>query len=430
MASVPNTTTSASPHGSPINVAIIGGGIGGLCLALGLLKHSHIDVHVYESAPTFGEIGAGVAFGPNAQRALELLGPAAHGAFLKQATPNMWATHTNTFIEHLVGKGDHEGETISAQKNATGMQSVHRAHFLDELVKGIPAQRAHFNKRLVAIEDEGDTITLRFKNGTTATADAVIGADGIHSTVREHLLGVGSSLVNPSFAGAVAYRGLVPMDTAVAKMGAEFAQNSMSICGPGKAFLSYPIDHGEISNIVLMDFEHPVWEHEKWIMPATYSQLAPSFVDWGRQAQGLLELFDTPDLAAWAMFDSPPAPFYNRGHVVMMGDAAHATTPFQGQGASQAIEDALVLETLLGKVSTVEQLPNAFAAYDQVRRPRSQKVVTTSRETGDLLGMKLKGVDGDLKKMREKFETRLNWIWHRNILAQNQEAVELFEESL
>ena len=95
-----------------------------------------------------------------------------------------------------------------------------------------------------------------------------------------------------------------------------------------------------------------------------------------------------------------------------------------------AIEDALVLETLVGKVASVAQLPNAFAAFDQVRRPRTQKIVTTSREAGELIAMKLPGVGNDLRKMREKLETRMHWIWHRDMVAQNDEAIKKFEESL
>lgn len=117
------------------------------------------------------------------------------------------------------------------------MQSVHRAHFLDELVKGVPAQRAHFNKRLEGIEYKaGEEVSLRFKDGTIATADAVIGADGVHSAVRQYLLDKEDA--KPTFAGSVAYRGLVSMAAAVEKLGAEFAQNSMMLCGPGMLTLS------------------------------------------------------------------------------------------------------------------------------------------------------------------------------------------------
>lgn len=132
----------------------------------------------------------------------------------------------------LQGEGEHEGELIHAQMNATGQRSVHRAHFLDELVKSIPSHRAHFNKRVDKLEDKQDgPVNIHFKDGTTATADAVIGADGIHSVVRAHLLG--DEAAKPIYAGSVAYRALVPMEEAVEKLGKEFAQNAYFLCGHG-----------------------------------------------------------------------------------------------------------------------------------------------------------------------------------------------------
>ena len=130
------------------------------------------------------------------------------------------------------------------------------------------------------------------------------------------------------------------------------------------------------------------------------------------------------------MCEAPVAPFYNKNRVVMMGDAAHATTPYQGAGAGQAIEDALVLATLLAKVTDPNQIPNAFTAFDQVRRPRTQRVVKTSREAGHLQAMMQEGVGRDIEKMRQVLSTRMNWIWQRDMVAQNKEAVTLFEESL
>lgn len=130
------------------------------------------------------------------------------------------------------GTEEKEGALICAQEHTNGSKSVHRAHFLDELVKGVPAQRAHFNKRLQNLEENERNVTLHFKDGTTATADVVFGADGIHSTVREYL--VGAEAAKPVFSGAVIYRGLVPIDTAIEVLGSEHAQNAFALCGPGQ----------------------------------------------------------------------------------------------------------------------------------------------------------------------------------------------------
>ena len=195
--------------------------------------------------------------------------------------------------DDVKGKGDHEGKTISMQSNATGMQSVHRAHFLNELVHLVPAQRAHFNKRLVGVEDRGEDqgVQLSFKDGTTVDADAVIGADGIHSVLRVCLLGKDHPAAYPVFAGAVAYPALVPMDRATESLGAEYAQKSMMLCGPGAAVLSYPIEGGEVLNIAIMDLgDRKAWEEEKWIVPAKRGEVTRLLEGWGETGQRVCEV--------------------------------------------------------------------------------------------------------------------------------------------
>lgn len=100
MSCLPNNTDRVSEHETAFTVAVVGGGIGGLCLAIGLLKYPHIDVQVYEAAPSFGEIGAGITVGPNAQRALDFISPDAKAVFNKLATPNLWASHANNYAEN------------------------------------------------------------------------------------------------------------------------------------------------------------------------------------------------------------------------------------------------------------------------------------------------------------------------------------------
>lgn len=131
----------------------------------------------------------------------------------------------------LQGVGEHEGKLLCAQKCETGMQSMHRARFLDKLVEGIPKERAHLKKRLVKIEDnDSGGVVLHFKDGTSAVPDAVIGAEGIRSTVRKHILG--NEYADPVFSNSVVYRNIRPMDVVIEKLGAKYAQKATILCGP------------------------------------------------------------------------------------------------------------------------------------------------------------------------------------------------------
>jgi salicylate hydroxylase len=129
---------------------------------------------------------------------------------------------------------------------------------------------------------------------------------------------------------------------------------------------------------------------------------------------------EKPDV--WALFDHPPASTYYKGRFAILGDAAHASTPHQGAGAGQAIEDAYVLTHLLGQVDSVEDIEDAFRAYDTVRRPRSQKVVTTSREVASLYEFEDETVGTDLDLIRKKLEMRYDWIWDEDLPQQLKKA--------
>lgn len=135
-------------------------------------------------------------------------------------------------------------------------------------------------------------------------------------------------------------------------------------------------------------------------------------------------------LEKWAIHDLPHLPFYNKGRVVLMGDAAHATTPFQGQGVGQAIEDALALKNLLAAVEDISQIRPAFRAFDLARRARTQSVVTTSRRSGAIVGMMLEGIGSDLGKMKEELDVCYQWMWNRDLDDQNREALLLMKEAM
>jgi len=141
-------------------------------------------------------------------------------------------------------------------------------------------------------------------------------------------------------------------------------------------------------------------------------------------------LLDCPETQAWSMWYMPHAPTFTTGCVAMLGDAAHACTPFQGQGAGQAIEDAFVLESLFAHVDTPEKVPMAFRAYDQIRRPRSQKVAKTSWDAGELCALRLPGVEDRSEDFRENIDWRMDWIWHRDIAGERDEALICFNKLL
>ncbi|KAK0507039.1 hypothetical protein JMJ35_010497 [Cladonia borealis] len=369
MTSTPTTT----PQSPSISIAVVGGGIAGLCLTLGLLKHPHIDVHVYEAAPTFSEFGAGVEIGPNAQTALRLLSPLAERAFTETTTGNLWPSHENIFCDYIIGVGENEGKLLCAQKCETGMQSMHRARFLDKLVEGIPQERAHLQKRLIKIEDKDSDggVILHFKDGTTAVADAVIGAEGIRSVVREHILG--PEYADPVFSNSIVYRNIRPMDVVIEKLGAEYAQKATILCGPKRGFLSDRIENGHMANLAALIFEVPSWDYPTFHVPAKREELDILFAGWGEKVQALVELMDTPHLTKWAIHSHPPSrtPTYVSPLTpcALIGDAAHAMPPYAGSGAGQAIEDALILSHALSLTTHPSQLHTALKAYDSVRRP-------------------------------------------------------------
>lgn len=237
------------------NVAIVGGGIAGATLAVALLKHK-VPVTIYESAAQFGEIGAGVALGANAARAMELISADVKRGFDRVGTFNLSTNKKNVWFDFRRGvgaKGGHanedQGRLITTVETPSGSAYVHRADFLDELVKLIPQSVTHFGKRLQDIETLSDcNVKLLFTDGTSAVHSAVIGCDGIKSRTRQVILGDNDPAAHAVFSGKYAYRGLIPMDKAAALLGDELARNSQMYLGYHGHVLTFPIKHGDIMN--------------------------------------------------------------------------------------------------------------------------------------------------------------------------------------
>ncbi|KAF5622333.1 mannitol 1-phosphate dehydrogenase [Fusarium sp. NRRL 52700] len=358
----------------PLRVAIVGGGISGICLAIGLLEQPQLELTIFEASPAFTEIGAGLALGPNAQRALKLLSPAAEAAFWHFATGNSSPKFSKTWFSfRWQAQGHKDGLELGSIENQSGQQTVHRAKFLDALLNLVPKDKVHFGRRLLRISEHGAHTMLHFADGTAAKTDCVIGADGVHSTVRKHLLGATSPEATPVFSGIVAYRGLIPMEIARQSLG-KYASDAYIWCSNEGMVMSYPINFGQVVNVVA----------------ACYRET------WNEKVE----------------------------NVAVIGDAAHATTPFQGAGAGQAIEDALILSQLLGRVQCIHEIAPAFAAYNTIRRLRTERVIQTSREA-----MKLYTLADNVETWKQAWDGRMNWIWDIDLEAHIAEALEMLRQN-
>lgn len=221
--------------------AIIGGGITGLTLAIALHARD-ISVKLYEQASSFREIGAGVAFTPNAVQAMKVCHSGVYQAYEAVRTRNLWKSKQDVWFDYYDGvnargEGARNQPPAFSIKNDIGNAGVHRAKFLDYLVKLVPPEVAEFGKRLDSIKevDEG-LLSMAFTDGSTATANAVLGCDGIKSRVRQIMFGEDHACAQPTYTYKYAYRALVPMEDAKAAIGAEKAENSCMHVSRGTLF--------------------------------------------------------------------------------------------------------------------------------------------------------------------------------------------------
>ncbi|KAI1336081.1 mannitol 1-phosphate dehydrogenase 2 [Xylariaceae sp. FL0016] len=427
----------------PFNIAIVGGGITGLTLAISLLKNN-VPVVIYESAAQFGEIGAGVGFGPNAVRAMEMISPDIKDGFERCRT-HQWESKDHVWF--TVRVGDHRKANVDGNVKEDGQQhykvgdaifevqftadgskgGVHRAHFLNQLVKLIPESVPQFGKRLqdVTKAHDSDDIILHFADGTSAQHTAVLGCDGIKSRTRELLLG--QETARAVFTGKYVYRGLIPMTEAIEMLGEEQAMNSQMLMGYDGHIITFPIERGKTMNVVAFR-SCEKWSDPNWVVRTSREEMLADYKDWGPTATAIISAMKKPDI--WALFNHLPAPTYFglRPRICLVGDAAHASTPHQGAGAGMCIEDCLILGTLIGEAKDVGELDKAFRAYDEVRRPRTQMLVKTSREAAMVYEFQSKG--DDLEAIERDMTSRMDWIWNVDLAAEISKARSIFRQQV
>ncbi|KAH0293885.1 FAD/NAD(P)-binding domain-containing protein [Aureobasidium namibiae CBS 147.97] len=424
------------------SVAIIGGGVAGMTLTIALAKRG-IDVRIYEQAPQFTEIGAGIAFSPNAKQAMEQCDPLVHEAYLRVATSSGSPDKINTWYDFVDSYTGSEQWLFDVTRDAPA-DGCHRAHFLEEMIKLVPEGVAQFNKHLDKIMENGrsNPLTLNFSDGTTAEADIVIGSDGIKSSVRGILFGQDAPEAKPTYTHRYAYRGLLNMDNAIKALGKDLATNRTMHMGQDGHVLTFPVAHGKILNVVAFRYDTDEWTDARLVVPTTKESAKQDFKDWGAKVRALLDLLEDK-LDKWAIFDlgDHPLPTYAKGRVAVIGDAAHATGPHHGAGAGICIEDSAILAELLHtawnrleeqstKVAKTETLEKVLEVFDAVRRERTQWLVQSSRDSVELYEWRDRLCKRDPAKLKEQILWRNHKIWRVDIRDMVAEANRKLEEQI
>ncbi|KAI0689374.1 hypothetical protein BC835DRAFT_255975 [Cytidiella melzeri] len=378
-----------------LTVGRSGGGIGGLAFAVALAKTgTDCVVDIYESTESFGEVGAGIGLWPRVWDTMKTLGLEED---LRSKSTSLGQGGKMTYR-----KCD-QAEPVPCGSAPQPMQPFHRAEFLKILENRIPSNyRKNFSKRLVSYEDIApNPIVLRFKDGTTAECDVLVGADGIKSAVRRAMFvslaeeqqdsrhaEAYRQCVDAKFSGVVTYRALVQAEA----LKAEYPDHpalSQPFCyfGKGKFVVSYPVSQGRVVNVAALsckaDLRGTQYEGS-WVAQASPDEILANYPDWDPEVRFLLKAMTSP--SKWAVNEVRGLPAFVSGRVALLGDAAHAMTPHLASGAGQAVEDGLVLASLLTQPEVQRgSIQRALEVYDEVRRPFAQHIQDLSFQYGDML---------------------------------------------
>ena len=356
------------PSMRQLKIAIAGAGIAGLTAARALQTFGFRPI-VYEQAASLGEVGAGLTVSPNATHVLNALGMEGVLERLGMRPNRGGVKHWQTgelMVE--ISRGNEMLEKYGAAYYQIHRADLHRE--LADLVVTTDPDAIRPGHAFRSVEEHNGALTIHFENGTMASADVLIGADGVRSRVRAALFGEQT----PRFTGYVAYRGLVPM--ANLPDGVVDPTSCLST-GPGRSFTRYLVRGGTLVNFVGLT-ERDDWREEGWSIRATVEEMLREYEGWYEDVRTIIRSAPPEGLFKWALFDREPLPNWTRGAVTLIGDAAHPMLPFLGQGAAMGIEDGMVISRAF---SAADSIGEALRRYQEARLPRANWVMLESRKT-------------------------------------------------
>jgi salicylate hydroxylase len=351
---------------------IIGAGLGGLTVALALLRAGW-RVRVCEQAPELGEVGAGITLSPGAGRGLASLGLEDPLLANSLPVPDIAFVHYRTGA--LLAGVLHEGPPPDLGLDAP--RHIHRADLhalLNAAVRRLDADAVATGKRLVDVAPDRAGVTARFADGGTARADILIGADGARSSVRRLLFEDSA----PDFAGQVAFRCLISRDVAAAHLQ---GANAVVSIGNARIFNRYLVRGGALVNVIGIA-KCDRWLEEGWNTRASVEEFLQAYEGFHDGVLNLIRLSPPSTLIKWGLFVRPPLAHWSLERVVLVGDAAHPILPFLGLGAALAIEDAVVLARAL---QLTHDPKAAFGGFQNARFQRVETVRTQSILQGEII---------------------------------------------
>ena len=351
---------------SGLKIGIAGAGIGGLCAAIALNKQGH-DVTVFEQADGFMRVGADINLTPNAVKALDGLGVGSD-IRVTAARPT-----------HRISRQWDSGEETSrlpmsseAEKKYGAPQlTLHRPDLLAALAEHFPVSNVQFGKKVAGMRQEGDQVVVECQDGTKASYDVLVGADGIHSAVRKALWGEES----PRFTGIVAFRAVVPVEKV------EHVPNIKAFTKwwgpvPTSQIVTFPLNQGR-DVFIFATIGQESWHLESWTTQGSVEEFKHLFSDFHPDATALLNACD--EVLKTALYERDPMPEWGKGRSTLLGDACHPMLPFMAQGAGMAIEDAIVLSRALDGVTKDSDVAAALRRYENTRKERTAEVQLGSR---------------------------------------------------
>jgi salicylate hydroxylase len=386
-----------------MRILVVGAGIGGLTAALAL-RRAGFDAHVYEQASVLREVGAGVAISPNAVKVLHHLGLAealrSVGVVSRSMDSRDWQSGA------LLGRVPLAEDAVA--RWGAPFYHLHRADLHNALRTALGDEHITLGARSVAVEQGDDAVTAHFADGRNATGELLIGADGVHSVVREHVAGSDRAI----WARQISWRGLAP---AAVGHEAGLEMRHHSFWGPRQQFVTFYVAGGTLVNWVGNTQSDEEWHEESWSTRGDRDEVLTLFAGWHPQVRALIA--GTERVFKWALFDRPPLETWTRGRVTLLGDAAHPMLPYMAQGGSQSIEDAFVLAGCLAAGRDDPQ--RAIEGYATRRQERTVAVQAASREAGRLVQLTdaaaVEARNARLSASPDAPVARFDWIWSYDV---------------